>query len=203
MADNPRSSVNEHIAARLRALRDARGVSLAALAERTGVSRSMLSLIERGESSPTATVLEKIATGLSVPLAELFSPVPTTDATPPSPLRRAAEHVVWRDPASGYQRTEVSPAGATDFARIVDVSFPAGAHIAFDTTHYDAPVHQQVWMLEGAMHIRHGDDTYELSVGDTLAFLLDRPTAFHNPTRSEARYAVVIVPSAASRPRLP
>ena len=57
--------INTRIAQRLRELRDARGYSLEALAERSGVSRSAISLIERGQSSPTAVVLDKLAIGLS------------------------------------------------------------------------------------------------------------------------------------------
>src|SRR5262245_54583968 len=66
------SDLNQRIAARVRELRAARGLSLDALAARSGVSRSMISLIERGESSATAVVLEKLAGGLEVSLASLF-----------------------------------------------------------------------------------------------------------------------------------
>ena len=55
----PPVDINARIAARVRALRAARGLSLEALAQACGVSRSMISLIERGESSPTAVLLEK------------------------------------------------------------------------------------------------------------------------------------------------
>src|SRR5688572_3423352 len=58
------SDINSRIAERVRSLRTDRQLSLEALASRCAVSRSMLSLIERGESSATAVVLEKIATGL-------------------------------------------------------------------------------------------------------------------------------------------
>ena len=57
------ANVNDRIAARVRELRTGRGLTLAALAETCGVSRSMISLVERGESSPTAIVLERLATG--------------------------------------------------------------------------------------------------------------------------------------------
>ena len=63
------TDVNQRIAARARELRASRRLTLDALAERTGVSRSMISLIERGESSPTAALLERLAAGLNVPLA--------------------------------------------------------------------------------------------------------------------------------------
>src|SRR2546426_328566 len=66
------SDLNQRIAERVRELRAAHGLSLDALAGKSGVSRSMISLIERGESSPTAVVLEKLAAGLGVMLASLF-----------------------------------------------------------------------------------------------------------------------------------
>jgi len=56
----------EDVAQRVRELRATQGLSLEALADRSGVSRSMISVIERGESSPTAVVLAKLAAGLSV-----------------------------------------------------------------------------------------------------------------------------------------
>src|SRR5215471_6726775 len=64
--------INARIAGRVRGLRAELGMTLDALAAKCQVSRSMLSLVERGESSPTAVVLDKIANGLGVPLATLF-----------------------------------------------------------------------------------------------------------------------------------
>src|SRR5438477_215569 len=58
--------INGRIARRVRALRAELGMTLDALAAKSEVSRSMISLVERGESSPTAAVLEKIASGLGV-----------------------------------------------------------------------------------------------------------------------------------------
>src|SRR2546421_49910 len=60
------SDLNQRIAERVRELRAAQGLSLDGLASKSSVSRSMISLIERGESSPTAVVLEKLAAGLGV-----------------------------------------------------------------------------------------------------------------------------------------
>src|SRR4029453_2228359 len=78
------SDLSQRIAERVRSLRAERGLSLEALAARSGVSRSMISLVERGESSPTAVVLEKLATALGVTLASLFD----APASAPSALRR-------------------------------------------------------------------------------------------------------------------
>lgn len=183
------SDLNQRIAERVRGLRASQGLSLDGLSVRSGVSRSMISLIERGQASPTAVVLEKLATAFGVTLAALFDdPVkPASD-----PLLRRDEQPQWRDPASGYVRRNVSPAGMPQPMRIVEVHFPAGARVAFDNGGRDSVIHQQVWVLEGTMNITVGHETYKLSEGDCLAMRLDLPTMFHNPTRSVARYAVVI-----------
>jgi transcriptional regulator with XRE-family HTH domain len=181
--------VNEQIAARVRQLRAARALSLDALAERSGVSRSMISLIERGETSPTAVLLERLAAGLNVSLAALFEPPPSRA----SPISRKSDQALWRDPGSGYVRRNVSPGGQLTPIQIVEVEFPAGAHVTYETGGRQPPMHQQVWVLEGAIEVTVGTDQHELGVGDCLAFVLDRPTAYRNRTRKPARYAVVIV----------
>src|ERR1700752_4322176 len=114
------SDLNRRIAERVRELRDGKGLSLDQLAGKSGVSRSMISLIERGESSPTAVVLEKLAAGLGVPLAALFD----APAAPAAPLARRKDQVKWPDPASGYLRRNVSPAGFASPIHIVEVLFP-------------------------------------------------------------------------------
>ena len=188
--------LNERIAQRLCALRATRGMSIGALATLCGVSRSMISLIERGEASPTAVELEKLATGLNVTLASLFAaPLPASE-----PVSQLANQASWRDPHSGYVRRNVSPTFASSAAgshaaspiQIVEVSFPAKARVAYETTTREPQMHQQVWILEGAIEIIVGDEQYRLEFGDCLAFVLDRPVTFHNPTRKVARYAVVI-----------
>ena len=186
------SPLTDRIARRVRDLRSARGLSLDALATHCGVSRSMISLIERGESSPTAVLLEKLSAGLGVPLAALFD-VPPTDA---EPLSRRAEQLSWRDPASGYVRRNVSPSGFASAIQIVEVSFPAGARVAYETGAREPRVHQQVWVLDGRIEVTVGRRAHLLDVGDCLAMVLDQPVAFRNPTRRRARYAVVITTEA-------
>jgi transcriptional regulator with XRE-family HTH domain len=186
------SDLNEHIAERIRTLRAAQALSLEALADKSGVSRSMISLIERGESSPTAVVLEKLATALSVTLQSLF--VGPTDAPqlPGGPLARRADQPQWQDPASGYLRRNVSPAGAAHPMQIVEVHFPPGGRVAFENGGQHAHVLQQVWLLAGMIDITLGGVLHRLHEGDCLAMQLDRPTMFHNPTRKAARYALVV-----------
>lgn len=183
------ATVDARIAARVRRLRAERGLSLAGLAAATGVSRSMISLVERGESSPTAAVLEKLAAGLAVPLASLFD-APDPD---PGPVARRADQPTWRDPGTGYLRRAVSPAGAGSPIRIVEVELPPGARVAYETgTRPDAP-HHQLWVLDGTVEFAIGADVHRLGAGDCVAYALDRPTVFSNPTARAARYAVVVL----------
>jgi len=184
--------LNARIAERVRELRAASGLSLEGLATRSGVSRSMISVVERGESSPTAVVLEKLAAGLGVTMAAMFES-PRTDSGQDGPVARRADQPSWRDPGSGYVRRNVSPAGAAQPMQIVEVEFPPKARVAFETGARDVRIHQQVWVLDGTIEITIGDEHHRLHAGDCLAMLLDRPTMFHNATRKPARYAVVML----------
>lgn len=180
--------INIRIAARVRDLRAQRGMSLEALAARCAVSRSMISLIERGESSPTATVLEKVATGLGVPLAALFA-----DATAaPSPVSHGADRTSWRDPESGYVRRNISPAGFPSPIHIVEVMLPAGAKVAYETGAREVDIQQQIWVQQGSLEVTLGRVTHRLAADDCLAMQLNEPVTFRNRTRKSARYLVVI-----------
>src|SRR5436190_6804198 len=177
MADTARS-LNRRIAARVKELRAARTLSLDALAGKSGVSRSMISLIERGESSPTAVVLEKLAASLGVTLASLFDAPASTNHTPSDPVARRDDQPLWQDPASGYVRRNVSPPGVPQPMQIVEVHFPPGGRVAFDNTGHPVRVHQQIWVLAGTIEITVGEECYQLHEGDCLAMQLDRPTIF-------------------------
>jgi transcriptional regulator with XRE-family HTH domain len=182
-------NLHDRIAARVRQLRSERAMSLEALAERSGVSRSMISLIERAQTSPTAVVLEKLAAALNIALAALFEPHPIAA----EPVARRSNQVSWRDPASGYVRRNVSPGGYPTPIQIVEIEFPPGAHVAYEAGARQTPLYHQVWVLSGKVDVTVGEREYELGAGDCLAFVLDTPTAYRNRTRKPARYAVVIV----------
>jgi transcriptional regulator with XRE-family HTH domain len=181
--------INSRIADRVRSLRAQAGMSLEALAGKCDVSRSMISLIERGETSPTAVVLEKIATGLGVTLGSLFDS-PAGGA--PNPVSTARDRVQWKDPQSGYIRRNISPANFPSPIRIVDVEFPPGAKVAYESGARDSAVAQQIWVRDGAIEVTVGKVTHALGTDDCLAMRLDEPVTFRNRTRKVARYIVVL-----------
>jgi transcriptional regulator with XRE-family HTH domain len=180
--------INERIARRVRALRADLGLSLDALSARCEVSRSMLSLVERGESSPTAVVLEKIACGLGVSLATLFE----DPATPASPVSHRAEREPWRDPLTGYIRCNISPANFPSPIQIVAVELPPGARVAYETGARPTSIHQQIWVQDGTIEVTVGKVSYRLVEDDCLAMQLNEPTTFCNRGRKAARYYVIL-----------
>jgi transcriptional regulator with XRE-family HTH domain len=188
--DNVLPDIHDRLAARLRGLRAERGLTLDGLAERAGVSRSMISLIERGESSPTAAVLDRLAAGLGVTLASLFADEAREDA---SPLSRRAEQATWRDPETGYVRRNLSPPRFPSPIELVEVVLPAGARVADDSAAPRAVgISQQVWVMEGRLELTVGEVTHRLEAGDCLAMRLDAPVAFRNATDRDTRYVVAL-----------
>ena len=182
------SATTARIARRVHALRRQHGLSLEALSARCGVSKSMISLIERGESSPTAVVLERLAAGLGVALASLFD----DDAAPASPLSRRDAQLQWRDPASGYVRRNLSPPNHPSPLQLVAVELPPGARVMYDSVARATEIHQQVLVLDGVVEATSGDEVVRLEAGDCLALRLDRNNGYRNPGRKGARYIVAI-----------
>jgi transcriptional regulator with XRE-family HTH domain len=183
----PETDIDARIAARIRALRAERGLTLDGLAQAAAVSRAMLSRIERGESSPTAQLLVKICSGLGVTLSVLFA---ETEA-PVSPLSRRLDQPTWRDPATHYLRRNVSPSGTGSPVDIVEVEFPPGGSVAFDNQHA-AGTDQHIWVLSGTLELELGGEAFRLERGDCLMMRFDRPVLFRNPTQRPIRYAVII-----------
>jgi transcriptional regulator with XRE-family HTH domain len=184
----PGQDINARIARRVGTLRAEREMTLDALAAKSDVSRSMLSLVERGESSPTAAVLERIATGLGVPLASLFDDA----SAPQDPIARGKQRSEWRDPESGYVRRNVSPRNFPSPIQIVEVMLPAGAKVAYQTGSRDSPLQQQIWVQEGVLELTIGTITHRLEADDCMAMQLNEPITFRNRTRKPTRYVVVI-----------
>jgi transcriptional regulator with XRE-family HTH domain len=183
--------INERIARCVRTLRAERGLSLDALSARCDVSRSMLSLVERGESSPTAVVLEKIASGLGVSLATVFE----DPATPASPVSHGDEREAWRDPQTGYIRCNISPANFPSPVQIVEVELPPGARVAYETGARATTIHQQIWVQDGTIEVTVGKVTYRLVEDDCLAMQLNEPATYCNRGRKAARYYVILARS--------
>ncbi|OCZ73307.1 helix-turn-helix domain-containing protein [Acinetobacter pittii] len=182
--------INIRIAQQVRELRLLRGYTLDVLASRCQVSRSAISLIERGEASPTAVVLEKLANGLGVPLTQLFDSPPNTQS--PQPIVRRIQQSEWKDPETGYIRRQVSPPNWKSPFQIVEIEFPAHSRVTYETSANSKVVLQQIWVIEGQIDIQLGENFYALQEGDCLAMQLDQPIIYSNPSSKAARYILVV-----------
>lgn len=182
--------INIRIAQQVREIRLARGYTLDILASRCQVSRSAISLIERGEASPTAVVLEKLANGLGVPLTQLFDSPQNTQS--PQPMVRRTQQAEWKDPETGYIRRQVSPPNWKSPFQIVEIEFQAQSRVTYETSANSKVVLQQIWVIEGQIDIQLGENFYALQEGDCLAMQLDQPIIYSNPSSKAARYILVV-----------
>jgi XRE family transcriptional regulator, regulator of sulfur utilization len=175
---------------RVRALRDAMGLSLRELAVRSGVSAPMLSQVERGETSPTLHVAARIALGLDLRLSQLLrldedgavTVVRASERRPGGNARRGHRYELLTAPRPG-QRAELSrhtlAAGASTGGR------------------EDPPIHEP-GSVETAL-VEHGEvilvcdgESYSLTAGDCVTFDSDLPHHFENPGPGEARLLAVL-----------
>ncbi|MFI6576082.1 helix-turn-helix domain-containing protein [Nocardiopsis sp. NPDC050513] len=174
------------LAETLRELRAARGLTGAALAERAGVSRGMVSRIERGDVQPTAVLLGRLSAALGITLSELIARAEHEDRR----LARVADQPVWTDPETGYRRRALSPrsGGAME---LVEVELPPGARVAYPADAY-ALRHHQIWVLRGALSFREGSVEHTLEAGDCLELGAPAPCVYRNRTDGECRYLVAV-----------
>jgi transcriptional regulator with XRE-family HTH domain len=193
------SSASQRLADRVKELRQGQNLSLEALAEQSGVSRSMISLIERGETSPTAVVLEKLAVGLAVPFASLFDAPAAVADVARGVIQRRVDQADWHDPASGYVRRNLSPPGTDQPLQLVEVVFPPGQRVIFESSGREAHIYQQIWILEGEMEIGGADHMHRLRAGDCLARHQQESNVYHNPGTQPARYLVALAQKGGAR----
>jgi XRE family transcriptional regulator, regulator of sulfur utilization len=175
---------------RIRALREAMGLSLRDLGERTGVSAPMLSQVERGETSPTLAVAGRIASGLELSLSQLLRLDETEGVTvvrrgerrPGGAAARGHGYEVLTPPLPG-QRAEVS----------CHVLAPGAATGGPD----DPPMHEPgsretAVVTEGRLALHCAGVRHELAEGDAVTFDADLPHHFENPGGAEARFLAVV-----------
>ena len=172
---------------RIRSERDTRGWSLAELAGRAGVSKAMLSKIERAEASPTAATLSRIATAYGLTMAALFE----TAITESSRLQRAGDQPVWRDPKAAYLRRQVflHPANPLE---LVEVELPPKQEVGFPASAYHL-IRQVVWVIDGRLTLMEGTVRHELAAGDRIELGPPSDIVFRNETAQPCRYLVAIV----------
>ena len=175
------------IAARVRGERTARRWSLDDLAERSQVSKAMISKIERAEASPTAALLGRLSGAYGLTLSTLLA---EAESERHGPARRA-DQAVWRDPATGYIRRQVA-ASKTIPIELTEVELPPAASVSFPASSY-AFISQVVWVLSGHLTFIEGAVTHGLAPGDSLELGPPADCTFRNDGADACRYLVVVL----------
>lgn len=186
--ENADDHLEKNIGQSLKALRLQRAMTLDQLATASGVSRAMISKVERGEASPTAVLLARLLTPLDETLSGFFSATEETVR----PVSRRAEQRLWRDPETGYVRRAVSPRGHPMNVDLVEVDLPAGARVTLPPMQFNPPQMQYVWLLEGELTMESDGARHDLNIGDCLFMGLADGITFHNRSAQPCRYAVIL-----------
>jgi transcriptional regulator with XRE-family HTH domain len=179
------------IGPRVRALRDAMGLSLRDLAQRTGVSAPMLSQVERGETSPTLAVAARIAAGLELTLSQLLR----LDEAEGVTVVRRDERRGGGARAAGHSYEIVTPPLPGQRAEVSSHVLAAGASTGGPG---DPPMHEPgsretAVVTDGCVRLVVGEAHYDLDTGDSVTFDADLPHHFENPTDTgEARFLSVV-----------
>lgn len=170
----------------VRRLRRERGLTLVVLALRSGVSRAMISKIERGGAVPTATVLGKLAAGLEVGLTQLLG-----GQRPRAPLLLGpAEQPMFRDPASGLERRSLSPFFPDRTVDFALNTLPAGGRVAFPGHEYG--VEEYLFVQRGSLVVVVGEDRYVVERGSCLFYHAHVVHEFHNETKACVEFFIVV-----------
>jgi transcriptional regulator with XRE-family HTH domain len=178
------------IGPRVHALREAMGLSLRDLAERSGVSAPMLSQVERGETSPTLSVAGRIAVGLELSLSQLLrldegegvTVVRKSERRSGGPRERGHAYEIITPPLPG-QRAEVS---CHTLAAGAATGGPG------DPPMHEAGSRETAVVTDGAVTLRIAGREYRLEDGDSVTFDADLPHHFENPEAEEARFMSVV-----------
>ncbi len=163
-----RSEIHDRLAASLREARRAKGLSLDAVARLSGVSRSMVSQIERAESSPTVATLWNLTQALQVDFAGLLEP----RIHPSIEVVRALSAPVIAGRSEGVTIRILSPADAVGSHEVYDLHFERDAVLASDP--HGPGCREHLTVLDGDVTVTSGEDRQHLDLGDTARYFADR-----------------------------
>ena len=188
-AQKDAGSVNKEVSTLVRRLRRGAGLTLEQLATRSGVSRAMLSLVERGERNPTLPVLSNIAAGLDVSMSELMgeqSPFVVASVT----ARRS--RLIYKDDRTGIERHLLSPTHLDTGMDVVEHVLPSGQ--VFDGyPHPGMMTSKCVVVTQGQLTLEIGNVVYTLDPEDSITFEATSEYRFRNKQSDQCRYYVMML----------
>jgi transcriptional regulator with XRE-family HTH domain len=180
-APAPVEAINRHLGARVKHLRTARGWSLEALANASGVSRSMLSQIEREEANPTLAVTLRIAQAFGMGLGDLLE---MPGAASSIAVIRGDDHAYHYKSDKLCRVRTLSPLNLEKDVEFYEVQLQAGGALR-SAAHFEG-TREFVTVAKGQVCIESADDTETLNPGDSASYRADVPHAIVNAGKGEA-----------------
>lgn len=177
------------VGAALAAQRQGRGLSLDALSRQAGVSKSMLSQIERGQANPTVAVVWRLATALGVPLPTLLGDAPPAEPLLATVLAHATPLLTSPD-----GKCELRILGPIDLAGRFEwyaLTVQAGGVLASQP--HEPGSREHLTVQSGQLEVGAGSETTRLRSGETARYAVDVPHRIHNPGKSAAQALLVVL----------
>ncbi len=177
--------INQLVSTNLKRLREEQRLSLEKLAELSSVSKSMLSQIERGDSSPTIATVWKIANGLKVSFTSLL------DASQPQAaiLRRAGLQPLLED-GGRYRLYPLFPIEEGRRFEIYSVEIDPGGSLRAEP--HAEGTQEFISLFAGELVLTLDGQDYSLAAGDSIRFRADRPHAYRQAGATTVQMSLVI-----------
>ncbi|MCI2062718.1 MAG: XRE family transcriptional regulator [Eubacteriaceae bacterium] len=180
------NQISEAIASNIRSLRKSRKMSMGDVAEVTGVSKSMLGQIERGESSPTISTLSKISTGLNIPFAALLE---TKEKGTMITGRNDITPITGDD--TGFRLYPFFPLKASRSFELFDAEIDG--NVESDNLPRESNTEGFIIVFQGTLELTlNGTDLYLIHSGSSISFRADQKHTFRNPDDELCRFCLVI-----------
>ncbi|WP_425044354.1 helix-turn-helix domain-containing protein [Primorskyibacter sp. S87] len=189
MTENSDDILNR-LPARLKEARRAQGLSLEAVANLSGVSRSMVSQIERGESSPTIATLWNLTRALQVDFAGLLDDGKGTDRIE---VLREGEVPSIENMGQGCRIRILSPPEEAGGHEVYDIRFDRGGSL--NSQPHSRGAQEQLTVLEGTVMVESGSASDTLEAGDTARYAADIPHSISAPNEAARVFLIVKNPA--------
>jgi len=176
------------VGSRVKRLRTEAGLTLEEFAAQSGVSRAMISKVERGEKSPTLAIIVRIAKGLNVSMSTLMGAEP--DPAQVAVIRKA-NRLAFKDPETGFERHNLSPTHLDNDLEFLLHRIPPG-ETSGELPPYKVPTEKYLVVHEGQLTIQTGEARYVLEAGDSFYFDVRESYSFINAGKTPCAYYLVI-----------
>lgn len=178
-------NLNEIVARNLRSIREEKKLSLDKVADFTGVSKSMLGQIERGESNPTITTVWKIANGLKISFTSLIN-TPQHDTV----IINQSEVEPLIEDNGKYRLYPYFPYEDGRRFEVYSVKVEKGGYLSADA--HPEGTQEFITVFDGELTIRVNEQEYLIKEGDSIRFKADKPHVYHNSGNKLAKVSLVI-----------